>query len=72
MLAIKSPIGGIVRRARSKGLSVAEIAELAGRNPSTVWRWGTNKTATFVFDEGVERLVVRVEGLEKEATAKEV
>lgn len=66
MVAIKSTMADIVRRAREKGMSVGEIAKLADRDPSTVWRWATSRTPNFVYDDGVARLVERVEALEAE------
>lgn len=47
----------LLKRADEKGLSDREIAEITGRDYTTVWRWRQKPKTAFVFDKGIEKLV---------------
>lgn len=53
-------LGELLRRADDQGLNDREIAELTGRNPSTIWRWRKKPPKAFIFDEGVRRLIEKL------------
>ena len=51
----------ILERASAKGIDDRRIAEITGRNYSTVWRWRRNPNTAFVYDDGIRRLVDEIE-----------
>jgi transposase len=51
----------LLREADAKGLSDQEIATITGRNYSTVWRWRQKPDTSFVFDEGIRKLIRTLE-----------
>ena len=50
-------LSDLLREASEKGLSDHEIASITGRNYSTVWRWRHKPNTSFVFDEGIQKLI---------------
>lgn len=58
-------IGDLMRRAQALGMSHSEIAECTGRDRSTVWRWANGRCGRCLLDEGVGRLIARLEELER-------
>ena len=50
-------LSDLLREASEKGLSDLEIASITGRNYSTVWRWRQKPNTSFVFDEGIQKLI---------------
>ncbi|MHC5536714.1 hypothetical protein ACYOEI_00385 [Singulisphaera rosea] len=47
----------LLEEAESKGLDDHQIAEITGRNYTTVWRWRQKPDTAFMFDDGIRRLV---------------
>jgi hypothetical protein len=46
----------LLARAKAKGLSDREIAQITGKDYTTVWRWRKKPNTAFVHDKGIEKL----------------
>lgn len=50
----------ILSLADKQGLSEKDICDISGRKRITVWRWRTGRVLSFDFDEGMRKLIERV------------
>ncbi len=50
----------ILRLAGEQGLSEKDICDISGRKRITVWRWRTGRILSFDFDDGMRKLIERV------------